>query len=50
MPSPPEEDTANSGDAGYFEQQADVEQLPGTGLGRKRSLMQRVGGVVRGRK
>jgi len=42
LPSPQEEDTANSGE-GYFQQQPDM-------LGRKLSLMQRVGDVVRGRK
>jgi len=42
LPSPQEEDIANSGE-GYFQQQPDM-------LGRKLSLMQRVGDVVRGRK
>jgi len=50
LPRPPNT-SANSGEEGYFEQQTEVsEQPPTTGLGRKRSLMQRVGGVVRGRK
>lgn len=42
LPRLPETDSANSGE-GYFQQQTDV-------LGRKLSLMQRVGDVVRGRK
>lgn len=46
LPSPQEEVTANSGEAGYF----DPEQPPASGLGRKLSLIQRVGDVVRGRK
>lgn len=50
LPPPQEEDAAYPGDAGYFEQQADVDHPSATGLGRKRSLMQRVGGVVRGKK
>jgi hypothetical protein len=50
LPRLPKIDSANSGEAGYFEQQPDVEQSPTNGLGRKRSLMQRVGGVVRGKK
>ena len=50
LPSLPETNSANFGEAGYFEQQIGTEQPSATGLGRKRSLMQRVGGVVRGRK
>ena len=42
LPRPP--NSPNSGEKGYFE------QADGTGLGRKPSLMQRVGGVVRGKK
>lgn len=48
LPRPP--NSPNSGGEGYFEQTDVFDQLPATGLGRKRSLMQRVGGVVRGRK
>ncbi|KAF9786995.1 Pal1 cell morphology protein-domain-containing protein [Thelephora terrestris] len=43
LPRLPEIDRTDSGEAGYFEQQGD-------GLGRKMSLIQRVGEVVRGRK
>jgi len=50
LPHPPNNDSANMGEEGYFEQADVSEQLPAAGLGRKRSLMQRVGGVVRGRK
>ncbi|KAF9654311.1 hypothetical protein BDM02DRAFT_3182123 [Thelephora ganbajun] len=50
LPRTPNTNGANSGERGYFEQSDAAEQLPATGLGRKRSLMQRVGGVVRGRK
>jgi hypothetical protein len=42
LPSPP--NSPNSGEKGYFEQTDAID------LGRKRSLMQRVGGVVRGKK
>ena len=51
LPRTPKTDSANSGEKGYFEQQIDAtEQPPAIGLGRKRSLMQKVGGVVKGRK
>ena len=50
LPRPPRTNSAGSGEKGYFEQTDVVEQLPANGLGRRRSLMQRVGGVVRGRK
>lgn len=50
LPSPPKTDYANSVEKDYFAQTEAVEQLSPAGLGRKRSLMQRVGGVVRGRK
>jgi hypothetical protein len=50
LPRPPKMDSANSGEKGYFDQNDIAEQSPATGLGRKRSLMQKVGGVVRGRK
>jgi hypothetical protein len=50
LPRLPKTHRAYSGETGYFEQQAYTEQPPATGLGRKQSLMQRVGGVVRGRK
>jgi hypothetical protein len=43
LPRLPAIDRTDSGEAGYFEQQGD-------GLGRKMSLIQRVGEVVRGRK
>ena len=64
LPSPPEEETYvtdeavknknlprlpntnSTNSAGHFEGQADAE----TGLGRRRSLMRRVGGAVKGRK
>jgi hypothetical protein len=49
LPRPPKINSVNSGEKGYFEQNEVVEQ-PASDLGRKRSLMQRVGGVVRGRK
>ena len=48
LPDPPNTSRSNSGEKDYFEQTD--EQLPATGLGRKRSLMQKVGGVVKGRK
>jgi len=49
LPRPPNTaNSSNSGENGYFDQTDD--HLPATGLGRKRSLMQRVGGVVKGRK
>lgn len=50
LPSPQEEDAANPGEAGYFEQQTDFERPAASGVGRKISLIQRVGDVVRGRK
>jgi len=50
LPRPPRTNNANSGERDYFEQTDAIEELPATGLGRKRSLMQKVGGVVRGRK
>jgi len=50
LPRPPKINSANPGEKDYFEQTDGVEQPSATGLGRKRSLMQRVGGVVRGRK
>ena len=46
LPRLPKPNSANPGQNGYFEQQTGIEQPPATGLGRKRSLMQRVGGVV----
>jgi len=46
LPRLPKTNRANSGEAGYF----DPEQPPASGLGRKLSLIQRVGDVVRGRK
>jgi hypothetical protein len=48
LPRLPNANSSNSGEKGYFEQTD--EYLPATGLSRKRSLMQRVGGVVKGRK
>jgi len=48
LPRPPNSNSSNSGENGNFEQTD--EYFPATGLGRKRSLMQRVGGVVKGRK
>jgi len=50
LPRPPKINSVNSGEKGYFEQTDVTEQSPATGLGRKRSLMQRVGGAVKGRK
>lgn len=50
LPRLPKTNSASSGETGYFEQQTGADQSPATGLGRRRSLMQRVGGVVRGRK
>jgi len=47
LPRPPKITSANTGEKGYFER-TDVAES--TGLGRKRSLMQRVGGAVKGRK
>jgi len=49
LPRPPKTSSANTDEKGYFAQ-TDGEQLSATGLGRRRSLMQKVGGVVRGRK
>ena len=46
LPRVPKTNSSHSDEAYYFQQQNGGEQ----GLGRKRSLMQRVGGVVRGRK
>lgn len=48
LPRRPRTTSGNTDDRGYFEQ-SDVEQ-PANGMGRRRSLMQRVGGVVKGRK
>lgn len=50
LPLPPTTNGLGSGGDGYFEQTDVVEQPPATDLGRKRSLMKKVGGVVRGRK
>ena len=50
LPRPPKINSVDSGEKGYFEQTDFIEQPPATGFGGKRSLMQRVGGVVRGRK
>ena len=49
LPRPPNTNSSSSGEKGYFDPADD--QLPAIGLGRKRSLMQKVGGVVgKGRK
>ena len=48
LPRLPNTTSTNPGEAGYFEQQTDAERA--TGMGRKLSLIQRVGDVVRGRK
>ena len=50
LPRPPKINSVSSGEKGYFERTDVIEQSPATGLGRKRSLMQRVGGAVKGRK
>lgn len=50
LPRLPKTNSANSDESNHFQQQTGAEQLPANGLGRKRSLMQRVGGVVKGRK
>lgn len=51
LPRPPKTNSANLGETGhYFEQQTGTEQHSTTGLHRRQSLMQRVGGVVKGRK
>ena len=50
LPRPPRINSVGSGEKGYFEQADVVEQPSTTVAGRKLSLMQRVGGVVRGRK
>ena len=49
LPRPPKINSVDSGEEGYFEQ-TDFSRPSTTGLGGRRSLMQRVGGVVRGRK
>ena len=50
LPHLPQTDSANPVDAGYFEQQTYVEQSPPAGAGKKLNWIQRVGGVVGGRK
>lgn len=50
LPRLPNTNSANPGEAGYFEQQTDFERPAASGVGRKISLIQRVGDVVRGRK
>ena len=50
LPRPPKINRANSGEKDYFERTDIAEQSLASGLGRKRSLLQRVGGAVKGRR